>query len=290
MKLKNKIQYIESKYNLKVIELDIKNNYIKVSDNDNYKYELKYSNISRFRKSFRNMTKESYIEYFNNIYLKNTNYQAIDLINNKINILNIITGISIWQPKYNFKSNIVESLTTKPSIKVQIIKDKFGNKYDYSNLKYNNNFEKASLICKQHGEFKVKWANLLKDSHKGCPKCTHIGRKFGKKGFIKNCNNLNVKGILYFIKLEDSNEVFYKIGITTNLNNRFKTIPYSKNILLTIEGDPELIYDLEKVLQKKLTSYLYIPIKKFNGRLECFSFTNEKEIKDIILDFSNKLI
>ena len=62
-----------------------------------------------------------------------------------------------------------------------------GDKYDYSNVDYVNNYTKVCIICPKHGEFLQTPSNHL--SGKGCPKCkadkTRERLILSKEGFIK---------------------------------------------------------------------------------------------------------
>lgn len=52
---------------------------------------------------------------------------------------------------------------------VEELRKIFGDKYDYSKVKYENAKKKVTIICKKHGEFTAKPNNLL--FGKGCPIC-----------------------------------------------------------------------------------------------------------------------
>lgn len=279
------------KYELKVIDYSVEENYILVEDEEGYQYETKYYGLSRFRKGKNSLTKESYIrKYIKDNKLANTKYKILDIENNKINILNTETNISVWQPKYKFNKKAIDSLTEKHIKYIDMIKYRFGDKYDYSKLEYTGSKSDATLICPHHGEFKVNWGNLINHNHQGCTKCTYTQRRFGRKGFIENCRRLKTEGILYILKFNNEDEEFYKIGITSNIHRRLTNFPYNAETVYVFSGDPGDVYDLEKLLHKKFTSDLYIPNIKFNGYLECFKFKNKEESLNIILDFSTKLL
>jgi hypothetical protein len=63
----------------------------------------------------------------------------------------------------------------------------FGDKYDYSKIKYINNKTKVCIICPIHGEFYATPHNLLKK--KGCPKC--VGKNKTTEDFIKECKKIH---------------------------------------------------------------------------------------------------
>ncbi len=70
-------------------------------------------------------------------------------------------------------------------IKADIIHN---NKYDYSLVKYYNNFEKVDIICPEHGVFSQR--PVYHTSGNGCPKCSE---SWGEKKVSKvlTINNLN---------------------------------------------------------------------------------------------------
>lgn len=56
---------------------------------------------------------------------------------------------------------------------IQKAKDKFGEQYDYSEVKYVNQSTKVKLICAKHGAFHTSPKNFLAKVKKiGCPSCS----------------------------------------------------------------------------------------------------------------------
>ena len=51
----------------------------------------------------------------------------------------------------------------------EIIKEKFGNYYDLSKIKYTNANTKVTLVCPKHGDFPIKPTEVY--NFKGCKKC-----------------------------------------------------------------------------------------------------------------------
>jgi hypothetical protein len=75
---------------------------------------------------------------------------------------------------------------------IKQLKEKFGDKYDYSKIDYSTTKTKVTLICPIHGEFSMTPSNLLHG--KGCPKCTMeniYSNKDKASLHIKNYNNDN---------------------------------------------------------------------------------------------------
>lgn len=55
---------------------------------------------------------------------------------------------------------------------VKLAKEKYGDKYDYSRSLYKNSHTYLTIICKEHGEFKLTPVAHLSKSH-GCKKCSN---------------------------------------------------------------------------------------------------------------------
>jgi hypothetical protein len=106
--------------------------------------------------------------------------------------------------------------TTKEYIKQAVAK--YGNKYDYSNVKYVNSRTKIIIICKKHGEFEIKPLDHLR---KECYKCAHNIPT--SEEWIENAKSIH--GSKY-----DYSEVVYitstsEISIICIEHGQFNTIP-----------------------------------------------------------------
>lgn len=75
---------------------------------------------------------------------------------------------------------------------INLLKKKFGDKYDFSDVVYNNSFEKVKVICPIHGEFYSRPNDLL-NGH-GCPACSNV-KKLTTKEFIDKAKKIH--GDLY---------------------------------------------------------------------------------------------
>ena len=108
---------------------------------------------------------------------------------------------------------------------------------------------------------------------------------FKRSDFIKKCEQKlgngtgNGLGMLYLIKCVSKNEVFYKIGITSNSvkkryghngNKTSKTMPYNYEIVWTIQGDPGMIWDMENQYKQETKEIRYLPEIDFCGTTETF--------------------
>jgi len=68
--------------------------------------------------------------------------------------------------------------------------------------------------------------------------------------------------------IDTDGTIFYKIGLTNNISNRIRQIPYEVELIKSVELDKyESVY-LEKSLLKDVLPY--IPLIKFSGYTECF--------------------
>lgn len=119
-------------------------------------------------------------------------------------------------------------LKTNEEFKNELVKV-FGDKYDYSKVKYVHGRKTVTLICKIHGEFN-KTANDLVNVKTGCQECS-------KENFINNLNEKSkeeffIKGNEKYNSFYDLSEVVYvdsqvKVTIICPEHGRFKKTPAS---------------------------------------------------------------
>jgi len=146
-----------------------------------------------------------------------------------------------------------------------------GNKYDYSKVKYVNKKTPVIIICPVHGEFlQQPFVHIAGNS---CRKCNHPGC-FGSIAKYKP----DTPTRMYFIKCSLGDEVFYKIGLTTNtrLNDRLVAFKkyYEVEIIEVISGIAIDLYKEEQIIMKFLeeNKLKYEPKYKFKGHTECFKW------------------
>lgn len=148
-------------------------------------------------------------------------------------------------------------------------------RYQYTDVDYINTKTKVSIKCKNHGIFKQLPSLHLEGQN--CPTCAKKLRSvFTRTDFIAACKRNNKGlGILYILKCFNENELFYKIGITsTDVATRYKpkaSMPYQYEIVCQFLYLPEVAYNLEKAIHKKIDYLEYKPRLKFAGVTECFS-------------------
>ena len=143
-----------------------------------------------------------------------------------------------------------------------------GNKYCYDNVKYKNNYTKVIIRCNKHGQFLQSPIEHI--YHKrNCPKCANQLK--GGSGRIPESGNI---GILYCVKLFNTNESFVKIGITTkkDINQRFggQLGEYKFQVMKEIKLDIHQAFLYEQQLLQEFKQYQYVPNFSFNGKTECF--------------------
>ena len=153
-----------------------------------------------------------FIEKSRTIHGDKYDYSEVDYINNKtkVKILCFQHGAFEQTPNSHLsgkgcpnckKSNIPAFIEKSRTI--------HGDKYDYSEVDYINNYTKVKISCSQHGIFEQSPNSHLKGH--GCPTCAKEKSQYEKYK--------NKPTTLYYIKIGD----FFKIGLTqTSIENRFK--------------------------------------------------------------------
>ena len=160
------------------------------------------------------------------------------------------------------------------------------NFYNYEDVVYEKANKHIFVRCYQHGEFKITPNNHTRG--KGCPKCAlekisiingeiSTGWSLSRwtEGGSKSKTFDSFK--VYFVKVYDKEEYFYKIGRTyRTVDDRLVGIPYFYDvILITSHDDPKIIFDLENHLKRTFKAHKYKPLKSFGGQHECFALTPE---------------
>jgi hypothetical protein len=151
------------------------------------------------------------------------------------------------------------------------IKEKYGDKYDYSKINYQGSEKKITLICKKHGDFEITFGNLM--NGRGCPKC-----KFEKlsKLFKSNTDDFIKKAKkVHGDKYDYSNVEYIKNDVNVLIGCKkhgyFKQLPLNH---LQGEGCPKCRYE-ELSKNKTLTNKEYIErCKKIHGNIYDYSKTN----------------
>jgi hypothetical protein len=116
-------------------------------------------------------------------------------------------------------SNEKKSLNTRYSQSefIDKLKNKHGDLYDYSLVKYNGSFEDINIICKNHGVFKQKaYIHLY---GQGCPDCAG-NKKYTTDSFIKKAIEVHGDRYKYDISVYTGSNNY--VDIICNIHGTFK--------------------------------------------------------------------
>lgn len=145
---------------------------------------------------------------------------------------------------------------------------------------YKEQGDKLMFYCHTHNiEYQQAVSNKI-NMNNACPMCA-LSNRHGHY----NCKNAEkykdewtrTKSILYVVKLQNDNELFYKIGVTKHSlqirfgKTQFSKLPYQYEEIFIYETN---MYDgtyLERVLHEYNKHNKYNPLIKFGGHTECFS-------------------
>ena len=162
-----------------------------------------------------------------------------------------------------------------------------GNTYDYSKAEYIDCRTPVTITCKTHGDYST--IPYYHTAGQGmCPKCYRNNNTFNEKSYKSLCPN---GSNIYIVKLGNGDEVFYKIGISKNVKERYKA--YTKLGYNIIESDIIFyeyagdIYSIEQVLHTIYQKSEYIPKIDFKGKTECFSYLDVAFVKLEVERFIN---
>jgi hypothetical protein len=124
----------------------------------------------------KTLTKEIFVKRARIKHGNKFDYSLVEYINtnSKVKIICPVHGVFEQTPKEHLKYNGCRYCSNKYKKNKEIFtkeaKEIFGNKYDYSKVKYVNNKTKVILICKKHGEFSITPSNHI-FFERDCPKC-----------------------------------------------------------------------------------------------------------------------
>lgn len=163
-------------------------------------------------------------------------------------------------------------------------------KYEYPFQDYKNSSTILLIYCKKHGYF-----NQVSDYHLsgcGCPNCANEGRKSNKGGYNietierEKLTNKKKSCKIYFIKIYNEEEEFYKIGITVevNLKRRLSNISnhYKKEVLFQKDTNLYDAFYMEKLIIDSNIHNRYFPYFDFSGKTECFTEDSVSSIMELL--------
>lgn len=153
-----------------------------------------------------------------------------------------------------------------------------GDKYDYSKVVYTRRVDPVTIICPEHGEFRISPNQFVNKA--GCPECGErskwLSRVKDKPAFFY---------IIMFNRI-GHNERFFKIGITVKkLGHRFSQFGpdvYTPVVYSYIYKNPLDAYNMEYKAKKILSKWHCIPSKSFKGSAtECFTTDADLTLLDL---------
>ena len=202
---------------------------------------------------------EEFIEKAKEIHNDKYDYQKVDYVDNRTNVIIICKEHGEFQQRPNShlnrsgcrKCGIIRRANIKTITNEEFIekaKNIHGDKYDYSKVKYVKSIKNVTIICKKHGEFQQIPSNHLRGA--GCPKCSYH-RYYSNK----QLKVLNLLSSYYNINIQHAeNEGEYIIS-----NSKYKADGYCKetNTIYEYHGDywhgnPKIYneYDINEVTGK----------------------------------------
>ena len=122
----------------------------------------------------------------------------------------------------------VERVTSSKTEFVKKAQKLFGNKFDYSKVKYTRSDDKVIIVCPIHGEFSQAPNKHLTSKH-GCLRCSYVSnadkQSLSAEEFISKARE--VHGNLYDYSKADYVTARKKVVITCKDHGDFEQLPYS---------------------------------------------------------------
>jgi len=234
----------------------------------------------------RKKTQEKFISQFKEVHGDLYGLELVNYINNIIKIKLICKkhGIFKLQPIKALAGSGCQKCSTEKTKKTtkQVIQEFInihGNEYDYELVDYNGVFKKVKIGCKKgHGIFERTPRDHKRG--RGCPKCAKEKRNGRYLSMTKNQLKEIKPAFVYINKTNNTNEVFYKVGVSKKPKNRLYELNSGKYYKFTQEKliETENMFDavdLEQLILWETESYK--PKNIFHGHTECFLIEHRKE-------------
>ena len=151
--------------------------------------------------NFNGHTTEEWIEKAKKIHGNKYDYSKVKYVNSrtKVRIICPIHGEFLQFPSYHLegygcKECANEKLTLSQEEFIKKCREKHGDKYDYSKVKYVNSKTKVIIVCPKHGEFSVTPNHFIKCENKHireCPKCAIEKRIRAAEEIIKEAKEIH---------------------------------------------------------------------------------------------------
>ena len=152
----------------------------------------------------------------------------------------------------------------------EYVKDKYGDQFDVSKIKFKRSVERVILICKDHGEFSIT-PNNIRISKYLCIKCAYIA---GAKNKTRTTEQFKVEakiihGDRYIYDLVDYKHIEIPVDIICKIHGPFKQTPHSH-----LKGNNCFKCSREVAIEKtKLTPEIYFERANLKHNYK-FDYTN----------------
>ena len=155
-----------------------------------------------------------------------------------------------------------------------------GDQYSFNYDEYVNSHSPLTVVCREHGEFKSSYDNLLRG--KGCVVCGTIKNLAQYYDNDRDC-------YLYLLKLRfPDSKVCYKVGVSWNPSRRARAIANDAGceaeVSYAYKTDHVTAYAIEQILHRDNLRHKKIPPKTFGGYTECYSEDIALELLELIAE------
>ena len=174
----------------------------------------------------RGRTTSEFIEMAKRIHGERFDYSQVNYRGTKIPVTIICSRHGPFQmlPSNHLKGQGCPrcSFTRNTDDFIRKAKEVFGNKYDYSKVEYKTAQDYVTIICPEHGEFRIRACNHIQGH--GCSKCAK-NQKYTTESFIKASKEVHAD-------FYDYSETVYinaktKVRIICPIHGPFLQIPFN---------------------------------------------------------------
>lgn len=148
-----------------------------------------------------------------------------------------------------------------------------GDRFEYDQDSYIMLTEMLRIRCPDHGWFHQRGFRHL--SGQACPICARQRHRGKWQSHLLPVELRELASALYCFRLRDDRELFYKIGISNDVERRRSTVQlhsgYKVEILYVQNGTLHKCMQMEEALHLEYGEYSYTPARHFPGYTECFS-------------------
>lgn len=160
-------------------------------------------------------------------------------------------------------------------------KSRHGAQYSYGLTEYLGSNEIVIVSCVEHGEFSIRARNFLR-ARTPCIKCRKVKQSAVYWGSVEQVTE--IEQTLYVLCISVKKEVFVKVGVTSNFEDRVKDFPRGCKVkeVFTKSMKVEDAVKLEQEIIRKFKKHRYYPKIEFGGRTECFKVKSLGKIKSML--------